>query len=159
MRLVLKMSSIWAQYCMVHLGSVRASAILWLTFSQWPALVGWRLPASDYHGSCLPYEATGPLHMRACWQLYNESLKGITVLVQGNAMVNEVAMEPDLKDQLGSINGAGQTMSSLMRAIGPSVAGLAWSLVTAADMDYGPFLPFWALAVMTAMIVQLYYVA
>jgi hypothetical protein len=77
----------------------------------------------------------------------------------GTAMVNEVALSSELKDQLGAINGAGQTMSALMRAVGPSIAGGAWSIVAAADTSFGQFVPFWLLALLCATVMRLYHVA
>jgi hypothetical protein len=74
-------------------------------------------------------------------------------------MVNEVALSSELKDQLGAINGAGQTMTSVMRALGPSIAGGVWSMVTAADTSFGQFMPFWLLVLLCAAVMRLYYVA
>lgn len=78
----------------------------------------------------------------------------------GNAMVNEVAMGPDLRDQLGAINGAGQTLSALARGAGPCLAGAAWSLIAAAGAPpWGPFVPFWLLAGLAGVVLRMYAVA
>lgn len=60
----------------------------------------------------------------------------------GNVLVNEAASRPELKSQIGSINGAGHMLSSAVRAIGPAIAGSLWSMITATDVSGGVFIPF-----------------
>jgi hypothetical protein len=57
-------------------------------------------------------------------------------------MVNEAGLRPHMKDQIGSINGAGHMISSSVRAIGPAFAGALWSVVTSSHLRLGMFIPF-----------------
>eukprot|EP00892_Ulva_mutabilis_P010644 jgi/Ulvmu1/7952/UM004_0185.1 len=60
----------------------------------------------------------------------------------GNVLVNEAASKPELKAQIGSVNGAGHMLSSAVRAVGPALAGTLWSIITATDITGGVFVPF-----------------
>ena len=87
------------------------------------------------------------------------SIQNIAVnftFASGNVLVNEAASKPELKAQIGSVNGAGHMLASAVRGIGPAVAGSLWSIITATDMAGGVFVPFaicFALAIAT---MQLY---
>lgn len=71
-----------------------------------------------------------------------QSLAVNFTFASGNVMVNEAGLRPHLKDQIGSINGAGHMIASSVRAVGPAVAGVLWSLVTASHLKPGVFVPF-----------------
>ena len=47
-----------------------------------------------------------------------------------NVLVNETAMTAALKEQVGSVNGAGATLAAATRSFGPALAGWLWSQVT-----------------------------
>lgn len=53
-----------------------------------------------------------------------KSITGVTSFTPCLAMVNLVAP----KNALGEVNGVGQTLASAVRAIGPALGGIAWSL-------------------------------
>lgn len=74
----------------------------------------------------------------------------------GNVLVNEAALRPELKTQVGSINGAGHMFSSAVRAIGPATAGSLWSMITAADIQWGVFVPFLICLVLAVANIKLY---
>lgn len=71
-----------------------------------------------------------------------QSLAVNFTFASGNVMVNEAGLRPHLKDQIGSINGAGHMIASSVRAVGPAFAGVLWSLVTASHLKLGVFVPF-----------------
>jgi hypothetical protein len=70
---------------------------------------------------------------------YNVSIN--LTFSSGNAMVNETAMRTELKNQVGSINGAGSTLAAIVRAIGPFLGGSCWSLVTWSGVSGAQFAP------------------
>lgn len=85
-------------------------------------------------------KATSLLGFSALYSL--QSLAINFTFASGNVMVNEAGLKPQLKDQIGSINGAGHMISSSVRAIGPAFAGALWSIVTASHVPLGSFIPF-----------------
>lgn len=87
------------------------------------------------------------------------SIQNIAVnftFASGNVLVNEAASKPELRAQIGSVNGAGHMLASAVRAIGPAVAGSLWSLITATDMTGGVFIPFAICFAVTVANIQLY---
>jgi hypothetical protein len=74
----------------------------------------------------------------------------------GNVLVNEAALRPHIKDQVGAVNGAGHMIASAVRAIGPAFAGILWSLVTGAQIPLGYFIPFLICTLVTAAEIRLY---
>jgi hypothetical protein len=77
----------------------------------------------------------------------------------GNVLVNQAALRPDLKDQVGAINGAGHMLSSAVRAVGPALAGSMWSFVAATSFPGVHFLPFLLCTVLAIAELKLYTLA
>lgn len=87
------------------------------------------------------------------------SLQSLAVnfcFASGNVMVNEAGLKPHVKDQIGSINGAGHMIASSVRAIGPAFAGVLWSLVTASRLAVGIFIPFLLCTVCALLEIKVY---
>ena len=86
-----------------------------------------------------------------------QSLATNFCFASGNVMVNEAGMKPHVKDQIGSINGAGHMISSSVRAIGPAFAGILWSLVTASHLSTGISIPFLLCTVCALLEIRFYH--
>ena len=46
------------------------------------------------------------------------------------------------REQIGAVNGAGQTLASLVRAIGPALGGVLWGAVASLKLQGAQVLPF-----------------
>ena len=63
------------------------------------------------------------------------------VFASSNVMVNETAMTPELREHVGAINGAGATVAAAVRAVGPALGGVIWSLVASSSVSGAQFVP------------------
>lgn len=77
--------------------------------------------------------------------LYSAYNVGVNfTFASSNVLVNETAMTPELKDQVGSINGAGATLAAATRSFGPAVTGWLWSRATSSGLPGAQFALWWA---------------
>ena len=58
--------------------------------------------------------------------------------------------------QIGSVNGAGQTIGAFARSVGPLIAGLVWGACVDSDLAGKQFLPFIGSVVALCLTVSLY---
>ena len=66
------------------------------------------------------------------------SIAKIMSLSSSTIIINTVAP----MKQIGSVNGASQTLNALARAIGPFIAGIAWGFAADSNVPGNQYLPF-----------------
>ena len=75
-----------------------------------------------------------------------------TSFTSSSLMINEASPRP----QIGAVNGAGHTLGSFTRALGPGIGGALWSFSLTAFSRGGQFIPFALVEIVAFATIALY---